>query len=158
MPPHSPDWSALDNSLQHAGALALDLQTVLIQERQALEQRDYHRFDQLLDDKQRLVGELEQNTAARRQWLAAHGLNDDAESLAQVQLRAPAVAARWRDSAEHWRVCRELTQINEQVCNRTRAVVERVLDILQGQPTQGATYDARGQAQRQQSGRTITSA
>jgi flagellar biosynthesis/type III secretory pathway chaperone len=157
MAQHPTDWSQLDQSLHHDAGLTAQLLDLLEQERRALESRHYQHFDQLLGDKQRLVGELEQGAETRRQWLAAHGFADDAAALARAQAEAPEVGERWRAAAAQWRECQRANDLNEQICRRTRIVVEQVLDILHGQPGQSSTYDASGLSQRPHSRRTITS-
>jgi flagellar biosynthesis/type III secretory pathway chaperone len=152
------DWSVLDRSLQHDTALAQQLLGILEQERAALEARQYEQFEQFLQAKHGLLASLERNTTARRHWLAKRGFADDASALQAAQLHAPHVAQQWHDAAEQWRACQHANQVNEQICNRTRIVVEKVLDVLRGQPGQGSTYDARGLSQRQNGGRPITNA
>lgn len=151
-------WPDLGRSLQHDSQLSQRLIELLEQERQALEQRRYEHFEQLLGAKQQLIQDIERGADARRQWLAAHGFADDRSALERVRQELPEVAARWQAAAELWRECQRANQINEQICQRTRVVVERVLDLLRGQPGQGATYDAKGVPRHQESGRTITNA
>ena len=158
MAPTAIDWSELDQSLQHDFSLGQQLRDVLEQERQTLENRQYEQFEQLLQGKQQLLAQLEQGGNARRQWLAKRGFADDASALRLVKLQAPAVAEQWQAAAEQWRDCQHANQVNEQICNRTRVVVERVLDILRGQPGQGSTYDAKGISKHMFNGRTISNA
>ena len=158
MPHPNIDWSELDRSLQHDAQLSREVLEVMERERLSLEQRQYEHFEQLLGEKQRLIAALEQGAQARRRWLSSLGFANDAGALDAAREQAPEVADSWHAAAELWRECQRANQINEQICQRTRVVVERVLDILRGQPGQGATYDAKGVPRHQESGRTITNA
>lgn len=154
----SPDWSLFDQALQQDISHSEHLLTVLLNERKALETREYGNLEQLITEKKSWVDRLETNAAQRRQWLSQHSLNDDFAALNAVRQQAPEVAAHWEAAAAAWRECQTANQVNEQICRRTRLVVERVLDILRGQTAPATTYDASGQSQRSQKGRTISSA
>lgn len=158
MPHATIDWSELDRSLQQDTQLSRQLLELLEQERLCLEQRQYEHYEPLLSEKQRLLGALEHGVQARRRWLRGMGFADDAAALRAAEQAGDAVARRWHEAAQCWRECQSANQINEQVCQRTRVVVERVLDLLRGEPGQGATYDARGVPRHQEGGRTITNA
>lgn len=152
------DWSLLDHALQQDIAYSEQLLAVLTQERTALESREYASLDDLIAQKKSCVEHLEANTLERQRWLSQHGFADDTAALQAARRLAPEIAARWEAAAAVWRECQTANQINEQICRRTRLVVERVLDILRGQNAPATTYDAKGFSQRSQSGRTISSA
>lgn len=154
----TPDWSLFDRALQQDIAHSEQLLDVLQSERKALETRDYGDLENLIAQKKTQVDLLEANAIRRQQWLSQHGLSDDFAALSAVKMQAPTVAERWETAAAAWRECQTANQINEQICRRTRLVVERVLDILRGQNAASATYDAKGYSQRTQSGRTISNA
>jgi flagellar biosynthesis protein FlgN len=154
----APDWSLFDHALQQDIAHSEQLLSVLLSERKALEAREYGDLENLIAQKKVCVELLEANAARRRQWLSHHGLNDDFTALDAVKHQASKVAARWEAAANAWRECQTANQINEQICRRTRFVVDRVLDLLRGQNASSATYDAKGYSQRTQGGHTISNA
>ena len=151
-------WSALDPQLQQDIDTSRQLLDTLAAERRLLETRDYDQIETLIAHKLELIGALERNAAARLQWLQQHGFANEADALAAARQQAPATARLWHDAAEVWRECQTANQINEQVCRRTRLVVENLLDILRGSGNQSSTYDAKGLARRSQTGRTISNA
>lgn len=153
-----PDWSLFDRALQQDIAQSEQLLALLQSERKALEAREYSDLDNLLAQKKTCIELLEANATRRQRWLAQHGLSDDFAALSAVKQQAPEVAARWKTAATTWKECQSANQINDQICRRTRVVVERVLDILRGQTANSATYDAKGYSQRTPGGRTISSA
>lgn len=154
----TPDWSLFDRALQQDIAHSEKLLAVLLSERQALETREYGDLENLIAQKKTWVERLESNAAQRQHWLSQRGLSDDFAALNAVKQQAPEVATRWETAAAAWRECQTANQVNEQICRRTRLVVERVLDILRGQTAASATYDAKGYSQRAQSGQIISNA
>ncbi|MDB6061250.1 MAG: hypothetical protein JWM78_1353 [Verrucomicrobiaceae bacterium] len=158
MTPTTHDWSLLNQLLQRDIASSEQLLTLLHAERKALETRDYTQFEALVEPKKNLITQIEQNLAVRQQHLRQLGFNGDSPALAAAQTYAPSVAECWHSAAVLWQECQIASQINDQICRRTRLVVERVLDVLRGQHNQSATYDATGTSQRDGSGRTISNA
>lgn len=154
--PH--DWSLLNQLLQRDITNAQQLLSLLHEERTALESRDYTLFEALVAPKQQLISQLEQNLAVRQQHLRQLGFHNDGDALTAARTHAPAVAKCWHSAADLWQECQTASQVNEQICRRTRLVVERVLDVLRGQHSQSATYDATGAAERAGGGRTISNA
>lgn len=158
MSPTPHDWSLLNQLLQRDIANSEQLLNLLLEERKALESRDYGVFETLVAPKQQSVKQLEQNLTVRRQHLRQMGFNNDLDALQAARVQATTVATCWESAAALWEDCQNASQVNEQICRRTRLVVERVLDVLRGQHSQGATYDASGAAERSGRGRTISSA
>jgi flagellar biosynthesis/type III secretory pathway chaperone len=152
------DWSPLLESLRSAEQLSQNFLALLEQERKALEQRDYGVFEQLLGKKNQLLMMLQHNTTERQNWLHGQGFANDTLALVQVETQAPALARMWHKLAELWRQCQHASHVNDQISQRTRAVVGRMLDVLSGNAGQGSTYDGKGATQRMQTGRNITSA
>lgn len=149
-----PHWPELERSLTRDGELGEQLEALLGDERAALEQRDYARFEQLVGRKQQLVTALEQNADLRRRWLATKGFATEAAALARAGQEVPALAETWRQLAGRWQRCQDANQVNEQICARTRVVVTRMLEILRGD-SGGGTYDASGAARRLEQGRRL---
>lgn len=158
MKPALRDWSFLQQSLQQDSTASQQLLQLMRDERKALETRNYAAFEALLQPKQTLIAELEIHANERLEWLASQHFHSESEALQAAHEHAPNIAVLWNDAAAVWRECQTENQINEQICRRTRAVVEQVLDALRGQHQQSAVYDAKGLAQRGSSGRTISNA
>lgn len=152
------DWSGIDRLLDQDIQTSQQLLALFNEERQALQQRSYEAFEQLLNIKAELIRALETSTTARRRWQLQQGFDDDAAALAAAVAERPELASRWRQLADLWNECQQANRINEQVAQRTRVVVGRVLDILSGNAGLGGTYDAAGGKRRLQTGRNITSA
>jgi flagellar biosynthesis/type III secretory pathway chaperone len=155
--PASLDWPTLVTSLREAERLSRELLDLLECERNALEQRDYAAFERLLADKAELVMALERNLRDRGSWLQRNGFADERAALLRADTSAPALASAWRKLATLWEQCQRASLINEQVSQRTRIAVGRMIDLLSGNAGQGSVYDNQGATRRAQSGRNITS-
>lgn len=149
-----PHWPQLQQSLARDAELGEQLEALLGDERAALEQRDYARFEQLLGRKQQLAAELERNADLRRRWLAGNSMASEANALARAEQEAPELASSWRELAQCWQRCQRANQVNEQICARTRVVVSRMLEVLRGD-SGGGTYDASGAARHLGLGRSL---
>lgn len=154
----TPNWSLFDYALQQDITHSEQLLAVLQQERHALENRDYNDLENLIAQKKHFVMQLENNAKQRKRWLSQHGMADDFVALNAAKTQAPDVITRWEAAATVWRECQTANQVNEQICRRTRLVVENVLNILRGETAPAATYDANGYSHRSQDGRTISNA
>lgn len=152
------DWASLDQLLAQDAAITQRLLDLFAAEREALQQRAYDRFEELLCHKGEALAALEAGTLTRRRWQQEQGLADDQAAIAAAEREAPATAARWRELAARWDQCQQANRVNEQIAQRTRTVVGRLLDILSGNAGMGGTYDASGGKRRLQSGRNITTA
>lgn len=149
-------WGTLRQYLERDQQLSEALLALLESERTCLEQRDYSAFEELLQRKSALLGELAGNGQQRLQWQQSVGLPDDCAALAAAEAAEPSLAEFWRQLATVWETCQQRTRVNEQIAQRTRVVVGRMLDILSGNAGQGSTYDAGGTTHRLQTGRNIT--
>lgn len=149
------DWAMLGRQLDQDHAIAAALIQLLQEERQALAERDYPRFEQLLATKTRHLQCLEQGQQQRRQWLQHTGLPSERAALEQAEIAAPEIAMRWHELAAAWQECQQLNQGNEQIAQRTRLVVNRVLDLLHGNSGGTMLYDATGQTRARGTGQPL---
>lgn len=152
------DWAPLAQFIARDLETGRQLLELLEQERRCLENRDYTAYEALVATKQTLLAKLEASADERRTWQRQRGIGDDTATLAAVTTGNPALGEQWQALAVLWRECQQTNQINEQICQRSRAVVSRLLDLMSGNSGQGSTYDAAGTTHRTQTGRSITSA
>lgn len=150
----TPDWPRLAQQLSGDAEQTDALYQLLQNERDALAQRDYDRFQNLLENKRELLARLESGLRQRQNWLNQAGFPDEQAALEAAQTQAPEIAGQWRQLAEQWRECQTFNTGNEQIALRTRQVVGRMLDILRGN-NGPALYDARGHARLSGGGQTI---
>lgn len=154
----SEHWQQLGIALEADNATSEVLETLLIKERQALEERDYDSFEKLLEEKDQLLKRLQINALNRTQFLHQSGFVNAAQLLEQAKAEAPIVADLWQKLEKQWLVCQELNRINEQIVKRTEIVVRRSLDILRGQSNNTKVYGANGVAKTLSYGNSLSSA
>lgn len=152
------DWKRLADLLERDSTITRQLIKLLEKERSALEARDYDQLQRIVAEKQPLLAELESRGYQRRTAIEHAGFGGEAELLARARREAPEVADDWLALGEMWQRSQELNQINEQIMQRTKLVVGRLLDVLRGEPQQSAVYDQQGSTRGGGSGRPIGSA
>ncbi|WP_339672248.1 flagellar protein FlgN [Dasania marina] len=151
-------WSELLATFHKDLPLTTQLHKLLLQERSALENRDYDNIKTLLADKNSLVENLKQHAHTRMHALQAAGLADETATLNAAEQESPIVAKAWRQLAQQWDECQHLNAVNERILQRTRLVVNQTLDLLRGANQQNRLYDPKGMANNNSTGRSITSA
>jgi flagellar biosynthesis protein FlgN len=152
------DWAELKTTFEQDLNTTSELLTRLKQERKSLESRNYDQFQHVIGEKHTLLGLLESHVSRRKQWLEQAGFVDEASALSAAKEQAPGVADVWTKLEAQWSQCKQLNAVNEQIANRTKAVVGHMLDTLRGQTNQQRLYDSKGDTQTSGSGRTISNA
>ena len=151
-------WSELQATFQEDIRATGQLEDVLVHERAALEHRDYKTFQALASQKHGLLGLLERHAVARQQRLQQAGFRYVCSTLHSADEEAPQVAQTWRELGEQWKHCQELNEVNERIAQRTRLVVNHMLDMLRGRQSQGNIYTQSGGTKSTGYGQRITSA
>jgi flagellar biosynthesis/type III secretory pathway chaperone len=154
----SADWQTLHSFLQEDKIITQNLLDILNSERELLTARNYEALSTALTDKSLLVNQLEKRSAERQTFLKAAGFDSEKSLLAVAERDHPDIARTWNELAALWENCQHENQVNDQIVRRTRIVVQRVLDILHGQPDLGKTYNPRGESNNGYSSKAITSA
>lgn len=153
-----PGWQAVADLIDQDISLSQQFVSLLQGEREALDQRDYQRFQQLLAEKQPLLALLEQHSQQRKQQLQAMGLETEAATLELLQQQSPATADKWRQLEKLWLQCQQLNNDNQQAVQRTQKTVQQLLGILRGKDTSTQTYDQQGSTRNSGGGRSISNA
>jgi flagella synthesis protein FlgN len=142
------------------------LEQLLLEESTSLDGRDPDRLQALVERKQRVVGQVEQKTAALRQIIDAAGEAFTPEGVANFLQAQQDVAddeasasARWKRLRALAASCELLNRDNAQAVERSRKRVATALKIIRGDIDDANTYSARGYAQSGSVvGRTLTQA
>ena len=156
--PDSTLWSDIEATFGHDIRATAKLLDLLQRERKALEQRNYEEFQNIIGQKQPLLGILEYHANTRQQLLTAAGYDNEQATLDAADIQAPAVAKAWRKLADEWKQCQNLNEVNERIAKRTRLVVNQMLDVLHGQNSRNKLYTSSGDAKTTTAGRPISSA
>lgn len=126
------------------------LQQLLEREREALAQRDHSALPELIETKSQRLSALGKHALQRQNWLRSAGLSCDHEGWLHWLDQNPALRSQrddWDALAERFRHCREQNEINGKIIARAQHTLERLLDVMRGQP-EGAPelYNAKGRA------------
>lgn len=119
----------------------------LQREQDALSCRDLDGLEQAGLDKQVLLGEMQQRSAAHEGFLAARGLPPGRTGSTAFMQSLPANAAEhgiWQHLQSIAATCRELNQVNGKLVVLSRARTQRALEILRGTPDNAKTYGKAG--------------
>ncbi len=133
-------------SLDGSITLALQLETILLDETCAIEARDPSELQTIVAQKQSASAQLERDTQRQARQITAAGYPFTPEGVADfinALDEADYVADLWRELQDIvWR-CRQLNDANAQSIERRRDQVTRSLALLLGQETI-TTYHADG--------------
>ena len=151
------NWQTLHALLLEEKSISENLLTALNLERTLLTERNYEALSSALTDKSLLLSQLEKRNETRQLIIKNAGFTSEKMLLSAAEKDAPNVANEWHTLATLWEQCQHENQVNNQIVRRTRIVIQRVLDILHGQPDLGKTYNPRGESNNGYSSKAITS-
>lgn len=155
---HNTDWQSLYALLNEDKQTTELLINALNHERELLTTRNYEALTSALTDKSLLIQQLEKRSNDRQKFLKDSGFQTEKDLLAAADREKPVVAAAWRELAALWKNCQAQNQVNDQIVRRTRIVIQRVLDIMHGQPDLGRTYNVKGESHKGYTSKAIASA
>ncbi len=129
----------------------LALINLLQQEKHALCIRDTEALNQCVIKKAKKIGELEQLARQRIELLACHGFDNNSEGWRNL------IDTLAEDGQDHiieaWQVLEKvarrsynLNQVNGKIVNRTKQTVQKLLNIIRGQPDSLDLYDQMGRS------------
>lgn len=146
--------------------LSLDLQhstrleNVLREERLTLQQRDQQQLSALVEEKEQLLGKLDQSAKLRSQWLQQLGLKasaDDWENLVLKQ-QDPSLTVRFQALNDSIKNCRELNEVNGRLIGRSQQTLAKLLNIMRGTQATPQLYGSDGSTQNRSESRCFTQA
>lgn len=157
------DIADLKSLLQAEQIGYTNLLAILGQEKQFLIQRDFDAFASVLEEKHRLVNQLDQLAGHRMTVLAALKLEGNEAGMQAWLNRQPefgreALHKSWIDIKGLVRQCNQKNEVNAKIAHRAQTTSRRVLNILKGAPMTDPLYDKRGQADGNGSGLSISEA
>jgi flagellar biosynthesis/type III secretory pathway chaperone len=150
-------WPQLQATFLQDLKTTQQLKALLEAERTTLENRDYKQFQQLGSDKLLLLNALQKQIQQRQHLFAHAGFSSEQAVLEAAKQQAPVVSKAWSQLADIWQQCQEMNAVNERIAQRSRLVVNQLLDTLRGDQQQ-KIYTANGDTQQSGLGRRISSA
>lgn len=143
-----------NEALDHSIALTAELERLLLEETAILEGRDPERLRSLVEDKQRVLVQVEQETTRLQAAVEDAGQPFTPDGVAAFlreqdpqPLTSDALSARWSALRDLAARCDLMNRANGQAIERGRARVATALNILRGEDDSANVYTARGYAQ-----------
>lgn len=121
------------------------LEQTLLDEQNALENRELDKLKTISETKNRLLDQYGNHAVQRIEWMGKTGMKPR-EFLALLREKAPAVYAIYEKTESKLRRVQTLNEINGRILHRTQMVNNRLMDILRGKPQEAGLYGKQGQA------------
>lgn len=137
------------------------LKTLLLQEREMLEQRQHEGLPHIIEQKDQLLDTLAQSARQRQQILQALGLQPDAQSWQDLLSAHTALAESrepWRALKDMFGECQRLNDINGKMISRSKQTLGNLLNILRGQVAAPQLYTQTGATTGNASAHTLAKA
>ena len=136
-------------ALEHDQKLALQLKTLLQEEKSSLEKRQYDAYQRLLKQKTQYLVELEQADTVRRNAMTAMGFSSDKEGFIAFIEQVPKswqsrFQRNWESLSDLMNTCARLNKINGKILAHAQISLDRLMNLLRGNPQQIATYQSNG--------------
>ena len=150
-------------TLEQDAQLASTLVSLLEQERNTLEQRNFNTYKQILADKQQCLVQLESLANNRRSTMESMGVSaDSAGFIAFIKL----IPSQWQNKftrawdqlTAHLTKCSTLNSINGRILIHSQIAADRLMRIIKGQDLTPAFYTRSGRTGSRQSNRRLASA
>jgi flagella synthesis protein FlgN len=135
----------LERELDHCELL----QTILLKERELIEQRTLDSLPGVLQQKADLLSSIENTHSQKLSWLSARALPSNLAEFAQHYPNAPAFdrcLSLWAELNQAKLQCNESNTVNGIIIARTRKRNGEQLDILKGIKVGKPLYDAAGKS------------
>ena len=145
-------------------SLSSKLEFTLDNERQALENQDRHRLETLSELKSNQLDLLSSNDHKLIDMLTKSGIPKEVNGIDTLISLTPLkqqteLFKLWDNHKVKLKACKEKNIINGRIIERSRSVVDHLLNIINsGGPPQASLYEASGKSNPQEGSRTIAKA
>ena len=150
-------------TLEQDLALAMRLKTLLLEEKDRLEQRQYPAYQQVVKDKTQLLVQLDQADLERKQLMAGMGFNADRQGFFAFLQQVPAswqekFTQVWEGLSDAMNTCARLNKVNGKILAHSQNAIERLMVIIRGGSQQPTVYQANGRRNMGPSQRVLATA
>ncbi len=157
----SPDTSYLRDMLAQDSAAVAQLKTLLLTERQKLEERQLQGLQEIITQKDKLVESLAFSAKQREQALRAAGLETTLIGWEKFLLRSPATLSLipgWQALTAEFVECQKANEINGRMINRSKQTLSHLLNLIRGQVAMPSLYTQTGTTTNQNNSYTVAKA
>jgi flagellar biosynthesis protein FlgN len=137
------------------------LKTLLLAERELLEQRKSEGLQEIVSQKDYLLGNLSFNAKQRTQLLNSLGLTPDLDGwitfLGRDALTLKLVP-QWQVLTNEFTECQSANEINGKMINRSKQTLSHLLNLIRGQVAAPSLYTQKGSTANYSSSHTVAKA
>ncbi len=151
----------LRDMLAQDSAAVSQLKSLLLNERELLEQRKLAGMQDIVAQKDQLLGNLAFTAKQRAQLLRTLGLSTDLAGWISFLERDPttrALVPEWQRLTEHFVECQEANEVNGRMINRSKQTLTQLLNLIRGQVAAPSLYTQKGSTTNHNSSYTVAKA
>jgi len=138
-----------------------ELKTLLSQEKEMLEQRQLSGMEELVSQKDRLLGHLSFTAKQREQLLRSANLTPDLAGW-KIFLHRDEQMLRlipaWESLTQEFIECQAANDVNGKMINRSKQTLSHLLNLIRGQVATPALYTQKGSTANYSNTHTVTKA
>lgn len=149
-----------DMLVQDTNAIT-QLRALLLQERELLEQRKPEGLQEIVNQKDHLLGNLSFNAKQRAQLLRNASLSTDLEGWKAFLGRDAltfALIPEWQTLTQDFIECQAANEINGKMINRSKQTLTHLLNLIRGQVATPSLYTQKGSTNNHHSSHTVVKA
>ncbi len=150
----------LEQFIEQDFSAAEQLVNLLLQEREALENRNREQLQQILEEKLTPMQILERNAQQRAQLLQENGYsnNNSGWLLLLADRQQHRLIPRWQQVTELVKKGKEANETNGKLIARNRQTLDKLLSLLRGQTSAPSLYTNAGKTNNQTLSHTLIKA
>lgn len=155
------DISLLRNMITQDAAAIKQLKSLLIREREQLEQRKQDELPVIIEQKAILVDQLNASAKQRQQVLQSLKLPTNAQGwdlFLQRNTVTLVLRDEWQALVSEFEECQSMNEVNGKMVARSRQTLNHLLNLLRGQVATPSLYTANGAKSQQNSSYTVAKA
>lgn len=130
-------------------ALATQLKSLLQEEKNNLQQRQYSAYQQVIKDKTQVLVQLDHADNERKQIMSSMGFSADRDGFFQFLRHVPSswkekYSACWEQLSDTMNTCARLNQVNGKILAHSQSAMERLMHVIRGTHNQPNIYRSNG--------------
>lgn len=155
------DISLLRNMITQDTAAVQQLKTLLLREREQLEQRKQDELPAIIEHKAALIDQLNASAKQRQQVLQTLNLPTNSQGWDLFLQRNTATLVlrdEWQALVNEFEECKSMNEVNGKMVARSRQTLNHLLNLLRGQVAAPSLYTSNGTKSQQNSSYTVAKA
>lgn len=137
------------------------LKALLIKERELLEQRELEGMQEIVSQKDHLLGNLSYTAKQREQLLRSVGLTTDLagwKAFLERDALTLSLIPAWQTLTDEFAECQAANEVNGKMINRSKQTLSHLLNLIRGQVASPSLYTQKGATTNHSSTHTVAKA